>query len=181
LIGLRALRFHPRPILIAGVAAVVGWSVVVCGAVWKDGIAAIGHDYRSHLASFEILLGAEVERGVALVALVLILAIATYGARHLLGRAAHADDYADALEAARRNLEDATRAKEKAESALAELDRREEELSEQNRRFNAALGTCPWGCAFVRSSACSCATTATSTCTDFRGTSPSQARRSGRS
>src|SRR5688572_31667947 len=32
LIGLRALRFHPRPILIAGLAAVAGWSLFVCGA-----------------------------------------------------------------------------------------------------------------------------------------------------
>ena len=145
LIALRALRFHPRPILIAGIAAVVGWSLLVCSAVISDGIAAITHDYREYLSTFRILIGAEVEKIVALGALVLFLAIATYGARQLLGRAAHAADYADALEAARRHLEDATRAKEKAEAALIELDRREAELSEQNMRFNAALGNMPMG------------------------------------
>jgi diguanylate cyclase (GGDEF)-like protein len=145
LIGLRALRFHPRPILIAGVAAVVGWSCMVCGAVWKDGLAAIGHDYRASLASFDILLGAEVERGVALAALVLFLAIATYSARQLLSRAAHAADYAEALEAAKRHLQEATQAKEKAEAALIELDRNKADLTEQNRRFDAALGNMRMG------------------------------------
>jgi len=145
LIALRALKFHPRPILIAGAAAVVGWSLVVCGAVWKDGLAAITHDYRGYLSSFDILIGAEVEKVVALSALVLFLAIATYGARQLLGRAAHASDYADALEAARRNLGEATQAKERAEAALVDLDRHKAELTEQNRRFNAALGNMPMG------------------------------------
>jgi len=145
LIGLRALRFHPRPILIAGAAAVIGWACVVCSAVLRDGVDAITHDYREYLNSFQILLGAEVERGVAVMALVVFLAIATYGARQLLGRAAHADDYAEALEAAKRHLEEATRAREKAESALVELDRRDAELSEQNLHFNAALANMPSG------------------------------------
>ena len=140
LIGLRALRFHPRPILIAGIAAVVGWSLLVCGAVWKDGVAAITHDYRDYLASFQILIGAEVLKITALASLVLFLAIATYSARKMLGRAAHAADYADALEAAERHLDEARQAKEKAEAALVDLDRNKAELTEQNRRFNAALG-----------------------------------------
>jgi diguanylate cyclase (GGDEF)-like protein len=140
LIALRALRFHPRPILIAGVAAVLGWSLFVCSAVVKDGYAAITHDYRTYLSSFDILVGAEVERIVALTSLVLFLAIATYSARQLLGRAAHAADYAEALQAAERHLEAATQAKERAEGALVELARSKAELSEQNRRFDAAIG-----------------------------------------
>lgn len=140
LIALRALRFHPRPIVIAGITAVLGWSIFVCGAVINDGIAAITHDYRAYLSSFQILIGAEVEKIVALSALVLFLAIATYGARQLLGRAAHAADYADALDAAKRHLGEARRAREKAEVAFIELDRHKAELTEQNRRFNAALG-----------------------------------------
>jgi len=145
LIAVRALRFHPRPILIAGLAAVVGWSCMVCGAVWKDGIAAIGHDYRAYLTSYDILLGAELERGAALAAIVLFLAIATYSARQLLSRAAHASDYGEALEAAKRHLEEATQAKEKAEAALIELDRNKADLTEQNRRFDAALGNMHMG------------------------------------
>ena len=140
LIALRALRFHPRPILIAGMAAVVGWSLFVCSAVIKDGMSEVTSDYRVYLTSFDILLGAELEKIVALGALVVFLAIATYSARQLLSRAAHAADYVDALEAAERHLEEATRARERAEGALVELDRSKAELSEQNRRFNAALG-----------------------------------------
>ena len=145
LLALRALRFHPRAILITGAAALFGWALLAIGAVLKDGPGAITHDYRVFLGSFRILPTAILERGVALAALVLVLAIATYGARRLLGRAAHADDYADALDASRRNLQDATRAKEKAEAALAALDRREAELTEQIQRFNAALGNMPMG------------------------------------
>ena len=140
LIALRALRFHPRPILIAGAAAVVGWSLVVCSAVLKDGMAAITTDYETYLSTFRILVGAELEKIVALAAIAVFLAIATYGARQLLSKAAHTADYAEALDSARRNLEEATQAREKAEAALAELDRSKAELVEQNRRFNAALG-----------------------------------------
>ncbi len=145
LIALRALRFHPRPILIAGVAAVIGWSLFVCGAVIKDGASAITHDYRVYLSSFHILLGAEIEKIVALASLVLFLTIATYSARKLLSRAAHTVDYAEALEAAERHLEEATLARERAETALVELDRRKADLVEQNRRFNAALGNMSQG------------------------------------
>ncbi len=145
LIALRALRFHPRPILIAGLAAVVGWSLFVCGAVFTDGMSAITNDYREHLISFNILLGAELEKIAALTALVLFLAIATRGARQVLGRAADAADYAEALQAAERHLEEATQAKEKAEAALLELDRHKADLIEQNRRFNAALGNMSQG------------------------------------
>jgi diguanylate cyclase (GGDEF)-like protein len=145
LIALRALRFHPRPILIAGVAAVVGWSLFVCSAALTDGALAITHDYRTYLSSFQILVGAEVEKITALSALVLFLAIATQSARKLLGRAAHAADYSEALEAAERHLAEATQARERAESALLELDRRKADLVEQNRRFNAALGNMSQG------------------------------------
>jgi diguanylate cyclase (GGDEF)-like protein len=145
LIGLRALRFHPRPILIAGAAAIIGWAILVGSAVWKDGFGALTHDYREHVTSFRILLGAELERGMAIAGVVIFLAIATYTARGLLNRAAHTDDYAEALAAAERHLDEATREKEKAEAALVALDRRERELVEQNLRFNAALAHMPIG------------------------------------
>ncbi len=123
----------------------IGWSLFVCCAVLKDGVAAITHDYSVYLTSFHILVGAEVERIAALTALVVFLAIATYSARQLLSRAAHAADYAEALQAAERHLEEATQARERAETALVELDRRKADLVEQNRRFNAALGNMSQG------------------------------------
>lgn len=145
LIALRVLRFHPRPILIAGMAGIVGWCFFVCSAVVKDGMSAITHDYREYLSSVHILIGAEMERIVALTSLVLLLVFATYTARQILSRAAHAADYADALEAARLHLAEATQAKERAEAALVDLDRHKAELMEQNRRFNAALGNMSQG------------------------------------
>jgi len=139
LVALRALRFHPRPILIAGGAAVIGWALVVLLAILQDGSPAVTRDYAEYLTSYKILVGAEFERLVALAALVLFLAVATHNARQILSRAAHASDYAEALGAARRHLEEATQARQKAEAAKAELDSRDAALSEQNERFNLAL------------------------------------------
>jgi diguanylate cyclase (GGDEF)-like protein len=139
LVALRALKSHPRPILIAGATAVAGWVLLVCLAVASDGSGSITHDYTEFLSSHRILVGAEFERVVGLLAMVCFLAAATHQARAILGQAAHASDYAEALDAAESHLKAATLAKEKAEATLAELDRRDALLSEQNRRFNAAL------------------------------------------
>ena len=139
LVALRALRFHPRPVLISGAAAALGWALVVCAAIARDGTLGLTRDYVAYLGSHKILIGAEVERLVALAALAVFLAVATRNARQILSRAAHASDYAEALNSARRHLDEATSARTRAELALAELDRHKAELSEQNRRFDAAL------------------------------------------
>ena len=145
LIGLRALRFHPRAIVIAGVTSAFGWAVLVLAAVGHDGTVAITHDYREYFDTSKIFFWAEGVKIASLAALTFLLAMVTLGARRLLARAAHTSDYAEALEASRRHLEEATRAKEIAEAAAAELVRRKAELSEQNIRFNAALGNMPMG------------------------------------
>ena len=145
LIGLRALRFHPRPIVLAGLASALGWAVLVLGAIAQDGTSAVTHDYREYFSSPKIFFWAEGIKIAAFAALTLILAVATRGARQLLARAAHTTDYTEALKSSRRHLEEATRAKERAEAAVAELDRRKAELFEQNMRFNAALGNMPMG------------------------------------
>jgi len=145
LVGLRALRLHPRPIVFAGVASAVGWALLVFGAVAHDGTAALIHDYREYFNTTKIFFWAEAIKIAAIAALTVVLAAATRSARRLLARAAHTTDYAEALEASRRHLQEATRAREKAEAALSELDCRKAELSEQNMRFNAALGNMPMG------------------------------------
>ena len=139
LVGVRALRFHPRPVVVAGVSAIIGWSLIVCGAVISDGWANITTDYDQYLSSFRIFPAAEAERLVTLIGLVIVLAAGAYGARRVLGRAAHLTDYGEALEAAQKHLEASARARSEAEMALAALDRRDAELSEQNRLFDAAL------------------------------------------
>jgi diguanylate cyclase (GGDEF)-like protein len=145
LIGVRALRFHPRPVIVAGIAALFGWLTLVCAALLTDGLQAITADYRTYLESFHIFPPAEVMRIVALLTLVAVLAGGAYGARRTLSRAAHVIDYSEALEAARKHLEESSLARARAESAIAALDRRDAELSEQNKLFNAALSNMPQG------------------------------------
>ena len=135
LIAARALRFHPRPILLAGGAAAIGWFLVVLAAVVQDGAPAVTRHYPTYLTSYSILIGAEIERLTALVALVLLLAYATHKAREILSHTAHAVDYAEALNAARLHLDEATGARTKAEAALIELDHRESE----RQRLHAQL------------------------------------------
>ncbi|MBV6487398.1 MAG: hypothetical protein GHHEDOFH_01343 [Pseudorhodoplanes sp.] len=150
LVGLRALRYHPRPVLVAGGTAAFGWLAILAIAASTEGAAGITRSYAEYLVSYKILFGAEVEKTAGLIALTLVLAGAASQARHILSRAAHARDYAEALEAARQNLDEATDAKERAEFALARLAERDAELSEQNERFNVALenmsqGLCMFG------------------------------------
>ncbi|KAB2880265.1 MAG: EAL domain-containing protein [Pseudorhodoplanes sp.] len=139
LVALRALRYHPRPVLVAGITAVTGWLAILLIAAFADGGGGITRSYAEYLVSYKILFGAEIEKTVGLIALTMVLAGAAYQARHILSQAAHARDYAEALESARGNLDDATEAKERAEYALARLAERDAELSEQNERFNVAL------------------------------------------
>jgi diguanylate cyclase (GGDEF)-like protein len=147
LVAMRALRFDPRPILTAGATAAAGWALLAALAVIHDGPGAITRSYTAYLTSYSILMGAEVERLVALAALVACLAVAAHKARLLLSMAAHASDYAESLEAAQRHLEEANEARRKFEATVAELDRREAELSEQNRRFDVALDNMSQGLA----------------------------------
>jgi diguanylate cyclase (GGDEF)-like protein len=142
LVAARALRFHPRPVLVAGTAAALGWALIAILAAVHDGLGAITHSYSSYLTSHTILVGAEIERLTALAALVTLLAFAAYQAREILSHSAHASDYADALDTARRHLDEATRARTRAEAALIELDRREddhEKLNAQLERQNQLL------------------------------------------
>lgn len=114
-IALRALRLHPRPILVTGISAVIGWIVILLGAIATDGLHNITHNYGEYLQTFKILIGAEVEKSVALVSVTLFLAIAAMRARTMLSRAIHADDYAKAVKISNRNLR-ASRAANKAKS-----------------------------------------------------------------
>ena len=90
IVGVRALRFHPRPIVVTGLAAVAGWSLLVCAATLTNGADALTADYRTYLASLQALPVAEMVRLATLAGLVAVLAIGTRSARRVLGRAAHA-------------------------------------------------------------------------------------------
>jgi len=73
LIAARILRTHPRPVLIAGISAAVGWSIAV---------VALSSDIL--VASHHIALWAEAERVVGLFTVSGILAVAAYRTRRLI-------------------------------------------------------------------------------------------------
>ncbi|MGH6916456.1 MAG: adenylate/guanylate cyclase domain-containing protein [Geminicoccaceae bacterium] len=87
LIALRTLRFEPGLVLLAGTTGAVGWLVVVAYAVLADGGAAITHSFAAYAMSYEVLLGAEVDKVLSILIVTAILALALLRARKLLIRA----------------------------------------------------------------------------------------------
>ncbi len=81
LVALRALRFHPLPLIVTGCTAAVGWLLMLLAAINRDGSDSITHDYLAYLSGHKILVGAEVEKIAALMSLVVFLAFATHRAR----------------------------------------------------------------------------------------------------
>lgn len=107
LIALRSVRLHPRPILVTGVATMVGWCVLVIASITTDGDGSLAKSYSEYLQSFKILIGAEVEKIAALLGVTVFLYITTSRAHSMLSRAMHADDYAKAVERAEVHLKQA--------------------------------------------------------------------------
>ena len=87
LIALRTLRFEPWLVLLAGTTAVAGWLVLVAYAVLAEGGAQITHDFATYAMSYQVLLGAEVDKVVSLMMVTLILTVGLVRARKLLFRA----------------------------------------------------------------------------------------------
>ena len=103
LIALRTLRFEPAMVILTGVAASIGWVVVVVYAVAHEQacdamqlfetMAArvdgcnITHMFPDYTSSDQILLGAEFDKIVSMMMVTIILAIALVRARKLLIRA----------------------------------------------------------------------------------------------
>ena len=144
-VAVRALRFHPRPILVAGLTAISGWIVLVVGSIAADGSSAITTSYQSYLSSFHILVGAETEKLLGLIFLTSFLAIASHKARVILSRAAHADDYSEALNVAKDNLGKAKSAKKAADTALKILQINQSKLAESNDQLDKVLSNMSQG------------------------------------
>jgi adenylate cyclase len=87
LIALRALRFEPWLVLLAGASAAVGWLALVAYALLGAGGAQITHDFATYAMSYQVLLGAEVDKIVPLLMVTLILSAGLVRARKLLFRA----------------------------------------------------------------------------------------------
>lgn len=86
-IGLRALRFEPGYVLLAGVVAALGWLLLVVyaiGADWHDDM--ITKDYVEYMTSNSVLLGAEVDKIISILMVTIVLSAAIARARRLLIR-----------------------------------------------------------------------------------------------
>ena len=87
-IALRALRFEARYVLFAGAMGALGWAVLLLIVLSGHGGAPnITHDYVEYMHSSATLIGAEVDKIVAVLLVTLILALAISRARRLLVRA----------------------------------------------------------------------------------------------
>jgi adenylate cyclase len=87
LIALRTLRFEPWLVMLAGGSAAAGWLVLVAYAVLGAGGAQITHDFAEYAMSYQVLLGAEVDKVVSMMMVTLILTLGLMRARKLLFRA----------------------------------------------------------------------------------------------
>ncbi|HKJ61337.1 MAG TPA: EAL domain-containing protein, partial [Hyphomicrobiales bacterium] len=146
-IAIRALRFSPRPILVSGITAAIGWASLVVISVILDGTDTITRSYTEYLASYKVLISAELEKIASIIALTGCLAIAVKHVRTIIGKAAHGEDYAKALAESEQNMKAATLAHLEAQKALDQLAKSEKLLRVQNEQFNAVLGNMSQGVA----------------------------------
>jgi len=86
LIALRALRFEARYVMLAGLSAALGWTVLVLYAAFskEDGEPMFTHNFADYMMSYDILPGAEVDKIISILVVTAILALAIVRARTLL-------------------------------------------------------------------------------------------------
>ncbi|MFV2054263.1 adenylate/guanylate cyclase domain-containing protein [Aliiroseovarius sp. YM-037] len=84
-ISLRALRFDPRFVLMAGLISVAGWLAMVVYALMQDmGSMHITRNYVDYITSNTILIGAEIDKSLTLLGVTIILSLALYRGRQML-------------------------------------------------------------------------------------------------
>lgn len=87
-IALRCLRFEPRYVLLAGMAAAGGWLVLLFYALWEGGgMGVITRDYVAYMSGPLVLIGAEIDKIVVILVVTVVLAAGLARARALLVRA----------------------------------------------------------------------------------------------
>jgi adenylate cyclase len=87
IIALRALRFDPQWVILAGVSGAVGWSLLLIYALrHQDMSSTITHSYIEYATSLKLLVGAEIDKIVSILAFTAVLALALERARRLLVR-----------------------------------------------------------------------------------------------
>jgi len=84
-ISLRALRFDPRFVLMAGLISAIGWMFMVAYALLQDmGPMHITRNYVEYITSNTILIGAEIDKSLTLLGVTVILSLALYRGRQML-------------------------------------------------------------------------------------------------
>lgn len=84
-IALRALRFDPTYVLVAGASAAAGWALLVLYALAEPSLTSmVTRDYILYITSNRILIGAEVDKIIAILLVTAVLAVAIIRARRLL-------------------------------------------------------------------------------------------------
>ncbi|MBN9669747.1 adenylate/guanylate cyclase domain-containing protein [Labrenzia aggregata] len=84
-IGLRALRFDPRFVLTTGLVAVAGWLGLVFYAAFADmDQMRVTRNYVEYLTGNTILIGAELDKTMVILAVTVILSVALYRGRSML-------------------------------------------------------------------------------------------------
>jgi adenylate cyclase len=97
-ISLRALRFDPRFVLMAGLLSAVGWLLLVAYAMLSDmGLMRITRNYVEYITSNAILIGAEIDKAITLLGVTVVLSFALYRARNVLVDAIQSHTAADDL------------------------------------------------------------------------------------
>ncbi len=84
-IALRALRFEPIYVLMAGLVGAVGWLILVAFAITGEaGYLMITRDYVEYLTSSRVLVGGEVDKIISILMVTAVLGVAISRARKLL-------------------------------------------------------------------------------------------------
>src|SRR5262249_36398807 len=82
-IALPALRFEVRYVALAGISAAIGWACLVVYAVVTTPGAVVKRDFVAYMTGNRILIGAEVEKVLAILAVTAVLGLAIARARRL--------------------------------------------------------------------------------------------------
>ncbi len=85
-IALRALRFEPLYVVAAGVSAALGWLALLAYAA-MSGDMVVTRDYVRYMTSNSVLIGAEIDKIIAILMVTGVLALALARSRRILYRA----------------------------------------------------------------------------------------------
>ena len=85
-IALRALRFEPLYVAASGIAAAVGWLLLLAYAA-ASGDMVITRDYVHYMTSNSVLIGAEIDKVISILAVTAVLVLGLVRSRRILYRA----------------------------------------------------------------------------------------------